>query len=168
MSFFSLLTESTPSSASSGGNNSWVMLLIFGLLLVALIVPSFLRNKKERKAYEEKMAQMDIGAKVKTIGLIVGEIVAMDDLTVTIKTGTQDNFSFVTVEKRAVYEIVSSKEQVSTTNDNVENVDDVYAQESESTVNTEESIDAATEDTTEAVLDDNGQTEGEQEVPAEV
>lgn len=164
MSFFSLLAESTGSSASSGGNNSWVILLIFGLLLVALIVPSFLRNKKERKAYEEKMAQMDIGAKVKTIGLIVGEIVAMDDLTVTIKTGTKDNFSFVTVEKRAVYEIVSSDEQVSTTNDNV---DDVYTQDPETIVNTDDTVEAAEEVSTEAVLDNNEQTEGEQEISTE-
>lgn len=156
MSFFSLLAESTGSSASSGGNNSWVMLVIFGLLLVAMIVPSFLRNKKERKAYEEKMSQMDIGAKVKTIGLIVGEIVAMDDSTVTIKTGTQDNFSFVTVEKRAVYEIISPDEQVASVNDNA---DDVYTQEDETTVDTEE--------TTELALDDNGQTEDKQEVSTE-
>ncbi len=155
MSFFNLLAESTGSSAQSGGNNSWVMLLIFGLLLVALIVPSFLRNKKERKAYEEKMAQMDIGAKVKTIGLIVGEIVDMDDSTVTIKTGTKDNFSFVTVEKRAVYEIISPDEQVATINDNV---DDVYTQEDETTVNTEETIELP-EENTELVSDDNGQTE---------
>lgn len=156
MSFFSLLAESTGTSASSGGNNSWVMLVIFGLLLVAMIVPSFLRNKKERKAYEEKMSQMDIGAKVKTIGLIVGEIVAMDDSTVTIKTGTQDNFSFVTVEKRAVYEIISPDEQVASVNDNA---DDVYTQEDETTVNTEE--------TTQFVSDDNGQTEDKQEVSTE-
>lgn len=164
MSFFSLLAESTGSSAQSGGNNSWVMLLIFGLLLVALIVPSFLRNKKERKAYEEKMAQMDIGAKVKTIGLIVGEIVEMDDSTVTIKTGTKDNFSFVTVEKRAVYEIVSPDEQVATVNDNV---DDVYTQEDETTVNTEEQPIELTEENTELVSDDNVQTEDKQEVSIE-
>lgn len=108
MSIFNLLS-SVPSSENAGSNSgSWLIWVLFGVLVVVMIVPSFLRNKKERKAYEEKMSKMDIGCKVKTIGLIVGEIISMTEDTVTIKTGTEDNFSFVTVEKRAVYEIIPS------------------------------------------------------------
>lgn len=107
MSIFNLLS-SVASSENGSSNSGWIIWVLFGVLVVVMIVPSFLRNKKERKAYEEKMSKMDIGCKVKTIGLIVGEIIAMTEDTVTIKTGTEDNFSFVTVEKRAVYEIIPS------------------------------------------------------------
>lgn len=107
MSIFNLLS-SVASSGNGSSNSGWIIWVLFGVLVVVMIVPSFLRNKKERKAYEEKMSKMDIGCKVKTIGLIVGEIIAMTEDTVTIKTGTEDNFSFVTVEKRAVYEIIPS------------------------------------------------------------
>lgn len=108
MSIFNLLSSVVSSENAGSNSGSWIMWVLLGVLVVVMIVPSFLRNKKERKAYEEKMSKMDIGCKVKTIGLIVGEIIAMTEDTVTIKTGTEDNFSFVTVEKRAVYEIIPS------------------------------------------------------------
>lgn len=107
MSIFNLLAEAaeTENTNSSGG---WLIWVLFGVLIVVMIVPSFLRSKKERKAYEEKMSQMDIGCTVKTIGLIIGEIIAMTEDTVTIKTGNEENYSYITVEKRAVYEILPS------------------------------------------------------------
>ena len=63
------------------------------------------------------MARMTVGSKVKTIGLIMGEIVSMTEDTVTLKTGDADHFSYVTVEKRAVYEISPSEEPL----------DDIYS-----------------------------------------
>lgn len=151
MLFSNLLAES--SSASSGTSNSgngWLTLVVFGVLIVFLIVTSFLRNKKERKTYEEKMAKMDIGAKVRTIGLIVGEIVDMDETTVTLKTGTKNNFSFVTVEKRAVYEVVSPEES----DEKKAPVDDVYQAETDPEPETPEVTDTA-----ENLTDENKETD---------
>lgn len=124
MSIFNLLSSAV-SSENGSSNSGWIIWVLFGVLVVVMIVPSFLRNKKERKAYEEKMSKMDIGCKVKTIGLIVGEIIAMTEDTVTIKTGTEDNFSFVTVEKRAVYEIIPSDTPVENENSSAEVYEDV-------------------------------------------
>ncbi len=125
MTIFNLLltaesTDSSSSAAASGSFPSWLVWVVLILIFVAMMVPSYLRSKKEKKAYAEKMSKMDIGTKVKTIGLIIGEIVAMDELSVTIKTGTENNFSFITVEKRAVYEILSDEAPVA---------DDVYTEE---------------------------------------
>ncbi len=109
MTLFNLLAEAVTDAASNApqkANNGWIIWVIFGVLILVMIVPSFLRNKKEKKAYEEKMANLVVGAKVRTIGLIVGEIISMTDQTVTLKTGDAENFSFVTVEKRAIYEII--------------------------------------------------------------
>lgn len=103
-----LAAESGSSSAqASSGMPGWIIWVFFGVIIVVMFGFSYLRSKKEKKNYDEKMSKMSVGATVKTIGLIIGEIVAMDDLTVTIKTGTEENFSYVTVEKRAVYEILS-------------------------------------------------------------
>lgn len=103
-----LAAESGSSSAqASSGMPAWIIWVFFGVIVIVMFGFSYLRSKKEKKNYDDKMSKMSVGATVKTIGLIIGEIVAMDDLTVTIKTGTEENFSYVTVEKRAVYEILS-------------------------------------------------------------
>lgn len=104
-----LAAESGSSSAqASSGMPAWIIWVFFGVIVIVMFGFSYLRSKKEKKNYDDKMSKMSVGATVKTIGLIIGEIVAMDDLTVTIKTGTEENFSYVTVEKRAVYEILSA------------------------------------------------------------
>lgn len=133
--------SSSSAAATSGGFPSWLVWVVLILIFVAMMIPSYLRSKKEKKAYAEKMSKMDIGTKVKTIGLIIGEIVAMDDLSVTIKTGTEENFSFITVEKRAVYEILSDEAPV----DN----DDVYTEEA--TENDSEEVSQEVENPSEEV-----------------
>lgn len=110
-------TGGSSSSPAQSGLPSWIIWVVLGLLLVVMLVPGFLRSKKQKKEYEEKMARMTVGSKVKTIGLIMGEIVSMTEDTVTLKTGDADHFSYVTVEKRAVYEISPSEEPL----------DDIYS-----------------------------------------
>ena len=105
---FNLLTET---SSSGGGNgNNWVIYLILAGFLALMIVPSFIRQKKEKKAQEEKLNAMTVGAKVTTIGLIHGEIVDVGEVYAVIKTGTEENPSFITVEKRAIYQVHKDEE----------------------------------------------------------
>ena len=91
-------TGGSSSSPAQPGLPSWIIWVVLGLLLVVMLVPGFLRSKKQKKEYEEKMARMTVGSKVKTIGLIMGEIVSMTEDTVTLKTGDADHFSYVTVK----------------------------------------------------------------------
>ncbi len=143
MYIFNFLADSASSASSSTTTQpaipSWVIWVVLGLLMVAMLVPSFLRSKKQKKEYEEKMSKMTIGSHVKTIGLIVGEIVSMTEDTVTLKTGDDEHYSYVTVEKRAVYEIISPESS------------DIYGQTTEeTTTKTEE-----TTETTETVEEKN-------------
>ena len=75
-----------------------------------MIVPSFIRQRKEKKAQEEKLNAMTVGAKVTTIGLIHGEFVDVGEVYAVIKTGTEENPSFITVEKRAIYQVHKDEE----------------------------------------------------------
>lgn len=106
MTILNLLLDAETTQTPNKTNSGWLIWVIFGVLILVMLVPSFLRSKKEKKAYEEKMANLVVGAKVRTIGLIVGEIVSMNEQTVTLKTGNSDNYSFITVEKRAIYEVI--------------------------------------------------------------
>lgn len=125
MYILNLLADSaSSSSAAKPGLPSWIIWVVLLLLVAVMIVPSYLRSKKDKKAYEEKMSKMTLGSKVKTIGLIMGEIVSMTDDTVTIKTGDEENFSFITVERRAIYEVIPSETKTT---------DDVYATETQNT-----------------------------------
>lgn len=105
---FNLLTG-TGSNGGGNGNN-WVIYLILAGFLALMIVPSFIRQKKEKKAQEEKLNAMTVGAKVTTIGLIHGEIVDVGEVYAIIKTGTEENPSFITVEKRAIYQVHKDEE----------------------------------------------------------
>ena len=76
-----------------------------------MIVPSIIRQRKDKKAQEEKLSAIEVGAKVTTIGLIHGEIVDVGEVYVVIKTGTEENPSFLTVEKRAIYQVHKAEEE---------------------------------------------------------
>lgn len=155
MTLFNLLAEAVTDAASNAPqkqNNGWIIWVIFGVLILVMIVPSFLRNKKEKKAYEEKMANLVIGAKVRTIGLIVGEIISMTDQTVTLKTGDAENFSFITVEKRAIYEIIPD--------DAFTTSDDVYSENGSGEEVKEDNTEAA-ETTETAENTESGETTAE-------
>lgn len=148
MTLFNLLAEAVTDAASNApqkANNGWIIWVIFGVLILVMIVPSFLRNKKEKKAYEEKMANLVVGAKVRTIGLIVGEIISMTDQTVTLKTGDAENFSFITVEKRAIYEIIPD--------DAFADSEEVYSDASQEEVKEDNTEAAENETTTETATE---------------
>ncbi len=157
MTLFNLLeaAASATDTAAAPKNNGWIIWVIFGVLILVMIVPSFLRSKKEKKAYEEKMANLTVGAKVRTIGLIVGEIISMTDQTVTLKTGDAENFSFVTVEKRAIYEIIPD--------DAFQGSDDVYEENKPSEEEVSTSADAATEEPAETTESAEATTEEKSE-----
>ena len=154
MTLFNMLAEAVTEAASNTPqkqNNGWIIWVVFGVLILVMIVPSFLRNKKEKKAYEEKMANLVVGAKVRTIGLIVGEIISMTDQTVTLKTGDAENYSYVTVEKRAIYEIIPD--------DAFNSSDDVYSNASQEEVN--EEAETTTEETTETAKNETTEEKSE-------
>ena len=103
-------SASDSGAGGGGGGYGWVMWVGVIVICALLFIPGALRQKKERKAYEEKLNNLSVGTKITTIGLIVGEIVSMDENTVLLKTGEGDLVSYLTVEKRAIYQVVPTEE----------------------------------------------------------
>lgn len=105
-----LLTEAdNPASSSTTANDGsgiW-MWVILGVLIVGLFVFNYFSRKKQQKAAEEKMAGLVPGSKIKTIGLICGTVISIDDVqnTVVIETGDNENKSYLTIDKSAIYQI---------------------------------------------------------------
>lgn len=105
--FLNLLSSSDsvqqqPSFWQSAG--IWILLAV---LLIGLFVFNYFTRKKQQKAAEEKMSALKAGDKIKTIGLICGTIVSVDDVqnTVVIETGDDDHHSFLTIDKSAIYQV---------------------------------------------------------------
>ena len=96
---------------SAGGENSPMSPIIW-IIPVALLVVFWVlqahQRKKQQKEVENKMNSLKVGDVVKTIGLIYGEIVEIDtDMeTFVLKTGSEENHSFIKVDKMAIYQVI--------------------------------------------------------------
>ena len=111
------------SSAASGGSASgtatqgkswtnWIFLGAIVVLLVVYFIFSSRSRKKQQEQIEEKMSKLKKGDKIKTIGMIIGEIVEVnDDGTYLIMTGNAECFSYMTIDKQAIYQIVEAKQE---------------------------------------------------------
>jgi preprotein translocase YajC subunit len=108
---FNLLSSVANSSGQqqvgckSGDAIIWIIPL--GLLVVFWIMQGRQR-KKQQEEVQKKMEALKVGDVVKTIGLIYGEIVEIDrDMdTFVLKTGSEENFSFIKIDKMAIYQVI--------------------------------------------------------------
>ena len=104
------------SSAASGGSASgtatqgkswtnWIFLGAIVVLLVVYFIFSSRSRKKQQEQIEEKMSKLKKG-------VIIGEIVEVnDDGTYLIMTGNAECFSYMTIDKQAIYQIVEAKQE---------------------------------------------------------
>ena len=86
---------------------SWLFLGIIIAAIIALLVWSFLSNRKRRKNFEETVNAIKPGNKVKTIGGIIGEVVEVNEEegTFVLRTGdVNGNCSFMKFDKQAIYQ----------------------------------------------------------------
>ena len=86
---------------------SWLFLGIIIAAIIALLVWSFLSNRKRRKNFEETVNAIKPGNKVKTIGGIIGEVVEVNEEegTFVLRTGgANGNCSFMKFDKQAIYQ----------------------------------------------------------------
>lgn len=107
LTLFSLLSE-TSSGVVGGGSKGmmWLVLGIFVVLLIVMMISSSRANKKRQKEAEEKLNNMRVGDRVKTIGGICGIIVEIndDENTFVIRTGLNDEGNYIKFDKIAVYQ----------------------------------------------------------------
>ena len=101
---FNLLAE----EGGKGFNlQTLIPIIIIVVLLVAFFVWSFISQRKKQKNFNETIAAVRPGSKVKTIGGIVGTVVEVDDEegTFVLRTGdSAGNESYMKFDKQAIYQ----------------------------------------------------------------
>lgn len=87
-----------------GAIPSWALYVAMGVILVLFVGMSFMSNKKRKKQMEAMSNNMEVGAKVMTIGRLVGYIVSIDAERnqIVLNVGTENNPTYITVDKQAV------------------------------------------------------------------
>lgn len=113
MNFINLLAStqspSTGATATNGLLPSTPLQYVLWIgALVALVAFWFLSSRsrtKQQQELREKYDSLTVGDKIKTIGLIMGEIVEVcEDNALIIKTGTETNYSYIKIDRQAVGE----------------------------------------------------------------
>lgn len=98
-------STAAPAGCTAGDALIWVIPLA---LLVGFWILQGRQRKKQQEEVQKKMDALKVGDVVKTIGLIYGEIVEIDrDMeTFVLKTGSEENCSFIKVDKMAIYQVI--------------------------------------------------------------
>lgn len=89
-----------------------IMVVIVVLLLVALIVLPMITNKKRQKQVQELHNSIAVGDTVKTVGGIVGKIVAINDVNAVdkefvLETGLDGSKSTMVFDFNSIYQVMS-------------------------------------------------------------
>lgn len=95
------------------GAQQIILLVVVGLLVVALIVMPMFTNKKRQKAIQELHSSIRVGTKVKTVGGIVGTIIAINEINAvekefTLETGAEGSKSTMVFDFNAIYQVMSA------------------------------------------------------------
>ncbi len=148
--FLNLLTSAVDSSSNNANpfGNILIWIIPIGLLILFWFMQSRQR-KKQQQEIDNKMSNLKVGDVVKTIGLIYGEIVEIDREmeTFVLKTGSEENPSYIKVDKMAIYQVIPPLAQ---------NEDVVEMNEDENS--TDESVEEVIE-TNESVSEDKSENE---------
>lgn len=114
MILFNLLsssTSATPGSCANGG--TWIFIAFFAVLLVIMMITSSRSNKKRQKEAEDKLNNMRIGDKVKTIGGICGIVVEInpEENTFVLSTGVDNEGTLIKFDMVAVYQTAHPEDE---------------------------------------------------------
>ena len=137
---------------ASNKTSQIVMIVIVVLLLVALIVVPMISNKKRQKQVEELHNSISVGDTVKTVGGIVGKIVAINDVNAVdkefvLETGLDGSKSTMVFDFNAIYQVMSkSAKAAEAKQEAAENVDAVAEDKAEEVVSTDAVVDEKTEE----------------------
>ena len=113
------LLSSVVDSGSSGDPTfmekygTWLMLGGLVIVLGIMMYTSYRSNKKRQKEAEDKLNNLRIGDRVKTIGGICGVIVEIDneENTFVLETGLANSGNYVKFDKIAVYQSSHPEEE---------------------------------------------------------
>ena len=97
--------------ADGNQTSSLIMIFILVGLLVLFFVMSSRSNKKKRAETELMMSKFKKGCHVKTIGGIMGKVVAINDTdgTFILETGSNKQKCLIKFDKQAIYQVSEGK-----------------------------------------------------------
>ena len=149
---FNLLTET---SKNNGGSqiSSYIMMGILVLVLILFFVMSSRSNKKKKAEAEAMMAKFRKGCIVKTIGGIIGKVVAINDNdgTFILETGSNKQKSVIKFDKQAIYQITEGKKQPKEKVEKAEVAEEVKEEPATEVIETAEVVEEVKEEPAEKV-----------------
>lgn len=155
--------ETSPTTNNGAGN--WIVWVGLLVVIVIMFVVNYFSRKKQQKAAEEKMSAIKAGDKIKTIGLICGTVVSVDDVqnTLLIQTGEGDKVGYITIDKNAVYQTFPEGSGVNgvseITDEPFEAKEETEAEQAEEVETAEEVSGEVSEEITEEVSEENAAEE---------
>ncbi len=98
-----LAAEDAESSTGLFGDNNWIMWIIIAVVLVLMVVMTVIPQRKRKKEQEQMMNNIQVGAKIMTIGRMVGRITQVNsDNTLIVNVGTEQNPTLIVIDRQAV------------------------------------------------------------------
>ncbi len=107
---------------------SFIPMIILLAVIVLFMVMSGRSNKKKKAEAAEMMSKFRKGCHVKTIGGIIGKVVAINDNdgTFILETGSNKQKCLIKFDRQAIYQVTEGKKQATKTVD-----EDYYGEEPE-------------------------------------
>lgn len=86
------------------GNSTIILYVIFGVLIVAMVASTFISGKKRKKQAEAMRGRIVAGARVMTIGRLIGTIISIDESKneVVLNAGTAESPTYITISREGV------------------------------------------------------------------
>ncbi len=85
------------------GGENWIMWVIIGVVLVLMVVMTIIPQRKRKKEQETMMNNIQVGAKIMTIGRMVGRITQVNaDNTLIVNVGTEQSPTLIVIDRQAV------------------------------------------------------------------
>lgn len=106
---FNLMEGEAAAEEATKSGNSTMITIVFVVIIVAMIgllIWQTISGKKKQKDAQNMVNQLKIGDRVKTIGGVCGFVAEINDAenTFVLKTGTEDDYSYVKFDKGAIYQ----------------------------------------------------------------
>lgn len=101
-----LLTLASGSGNTGSMGSPWLIIIIIAVFVLMFVLTS-IPQKKRQKQMQNMLAQLKPGDQIKTIGGMIGTIIAVNDMTgiLTINVGTEDAPTYITVDRVAIYSV---------------------------------------------------------------
>ena len=98
------------------GMPAWGILIVFVVLIAVMIIPTYLRNKKENARRNEIMSQLKTGDSIITTAGVFGKIISARETTMgkvyVIETGDSTHKSYQEIHADAIMAVDTKKDIV--------------------------------------------------------